>query len=707
MNDPRQDRAVGALLGLAVGDAVGTTLEFSTRESKPPLVDMVGGGPFGLKPGQWTDDTSMALCLADSLLACERLDQRDLMQRFCRWYRHGENSSTGICFDIGNTTRHALERFEHTGNPVAGSTDSHSAGNGSLMRLAPVAIFRHSDRAAAEEIARGQSVITHGAAAAVEACTFLVHLLIAAIEGASKEAVLRPRPWSANEDVDRIARGTWRTKSRAEIRSSGYVIDTLEAALWSLEQSGSFRQAVLTAANLGDDADTVAAVTGQLAGAIWGRKGIPAEWMAGLAMGDRIRDLAIRLFEIGMMRAGQSSRYADSSAARSTPSHQEKSATDNMPSQASLTERQQALRELARDGVVHMTWAPEVMEEPAPIADRRRCADRVRGMLLGLAIGDALGNTTEGMLPHARYAQYGEIRDYLPNKHADNRVVGLPSDDTQLAFWLLEHLLERRRIEPDALAALFCSQRIFGIGRTMRAFVRQWETTRDWRRSAQASAGNGALMRIASVVVLHIADGSPDLWVDAALGTAVTHNDRAAIASSIAFVGMLAELLTLNTMPAREWWIDAFVRRARPIEGDKTVYEPRSVARVAAGPLWKLVDVDLRHSLHLRPLEADAEWYSGAYLIETVPAALRILTFHAADPEEAIVRAVNDTKDNDTIAAIVGAAVGALHGAAALPRRWREGLLGRVVADIDDRKVLRLLDRAVDGLDQQLSRSSA
>src|ERR1700754_2398601 len=107
-----RDRAVGALVGLAVGDAVGTTLEFSRRDSMPPLKDMVGGGPFRLQPGQWTDDTSMALCLADSLLACDGLNQHDLMQRFLRWWRDGENSCTGECFDIGITTRTALMRFE-------------------------------------------------------------------------------------------------------------------------------------------------------------------------------------------------------------------------------------------------------------------------------------------------------------------------------------------------------------------------------------------------------------------------------------------------------------------------------------------------------------------------------------------------------------------------------------------------------------------
>jgi ADP-ribosyl-[dinitrogen reductase] hydrolase len=136
------DRAVGALVGLAVGDAVGTTLEFTAKPATPVLFDMVGGGPFRLPPGGWTDDTSMALALADSLLHDADLDPCDLMDRFVSWHETGAYSHTGTCFDIGNTVRAALRHYRDTGDPIAGSTDAWSAGNGALMRLAPVAI-RH------------------------------------------------------------------------------------------------------------------------------------------------------------------------------------------------------------------------------------------------------------------------------------------------------------------------------------------------------------------------------------------------------------------------------------------------------------------------------------------------------------------------------------------------------------------------------------
>ena len=134
-------RYQGCLLGLAVGDALGTTVEFKPPGSFTPLADIVGGGPFGLEPGEWTDDTSMALCLAESLIEKNGFDPHDQMERYCKWYREGYMSSNGKCFDIGNTVRTALEIFEETGDHISGPTDSRSAGNGSIMRLAPVPLL--------------------------------------------------------------------------------------------------------------------------------------------------------------------------------------------------------------------------------------------------------------------------------------------------------------------------------------------------------------------------------------------------------------------------------------------------------------------------------------------------------------------------------------------------------------------------------------
>ena len=292
-----RDRAKGALIGLALGDALGTTLEFSRRDTEPPVTDIVGGGPFGLAAGEWTDDTSMALCLADSLLAVGGLDARDLIERFCRWYEQGYNSVTGGCFDIGTTTAAALDSFRATGEPLSGSTDPHSAGNGSLMRLSPVAVRWWHDRAGAVEAARLQSRTTHGAAPAVEACALFAELLVEAIGGASKETVLRVRDWPGDAEVAKVAAGSWHKKDRDAVSSSGYVVDTLEAALWCVDRTGSIEEALILAANLADDADTVAAVTGQLAGALWGMSGAPAAWLDKLAWRDRIESLAVHLYE--------------------------------------------------------------------------------------------------------------------------------------------------------------------------------------------------------------------------------------------------------------------------------------------------------------------------------------------------------------------------------------------------------------------------
>jgi ADP-ribosyl-[dinitrogen reductase] hydrolase len=293
-DEPMTDRALGCLLGLAVGDAVGTPLEFTPRDARPPVTDMVGGGPFHLQPGEWTDDTSMALCLADSLIACGGLDQRDLMEGFVQWWREGYNSHNGRCFDIGITTRRALERYLETGNPVAGSTDPHSAGNGSIMRLAPVAIRWINDPLQALAAARAQSVTTHAAPAAVEGCALLAEILVEAITTGDKERVLRHRT-VAEPSIAAIAGGSWRDKERNEIRSSGYAVHTLEAALWCIHRADRFQDAVLMAANLADDADTAAAVTGQIAGALWGRASIPPRWLDRLAWRDEIEQRGRRL----------------------------------------------------------------------------------------------------------------------------------------------------------------------------------------------------------------------------------------------------------------------------------------------------------------------------------------------------------------------------------------------------------------------------
>jgi len=321
--------------------------------------------------------------------------------------------------------------------------------------------------------------------------------------------------------------------------------------------------------------------------------------------------------------------------------------------------------------------------------------DRIEGMLLGLAIGDALGNTTEGQTPSHRRDERGEIVDYLPNRFADERPVGLPSDDSQLAFWLLEHLLQHGRVVPAELAtSLADGRQIFGIGKTVKAFLRAANTGVPWWEAAQRSAGNGAVMRIAPVILPHPRQPSARLWLDSVLGGAVTHNDRSSIAACVALVGMLWDVLQMSDPPEPGWWIDRYVMLARPVEGEVQL-APQFPAFDFAGPVWKAVDVEVRRALaaDLSSLDANERWGSGAFLLETVPSFVYVLARHGRDPEQAIIRAVNDTKDNDTVGAIAGAVVGALHGAAALPSRWKQGLLGRTGAN-DDGRIFDLIDEA-------------
>ncbi len=282
------DRGRGALIGLAVADALGTTLEFEARDALPRHTEMTGGGPFGLDPGVWTDDTSMALALADSLASTDGFDAADVMNRFLRWMEHGAYSPTGGCFDIGVTTREALLRYRRTGDPFAGPTAEDTAGNGSLMRLAPAVLGSLQDPAACRRIAGEQSRTTHGAPQAVQCCELFADLLRRAILGEGKDAVLAPQDWDGHPAVRAVAAASWRARDRDAIHSTGYVIHTLEAALWAVGTTDSFEAAVILAVNLADDADTVGAVTGQLAGALYGMRGIPERWLARLAWRDRI-----------------------------------------------------------------------------------------------------------------------------------------------------------------------------------------------------------------------------------------------------------------------------------------------------------------------------------------------------------------------------------------------------------------------------------
>ena len=307
MNSPTaRDRFRGCLLGLAAGDALGTTLEFRSPGSFEPIDHMVGGGPFRLQPGQWTDDTSMALCLATSLIETGGFEPRDQMERYVRWYRDGYLSSTGVCFDIGHTVSSALSSFMRTGEPYSGPVDPNTAGNGSLMRLAPVPMYFAGDAGRAIERSADSSRTTHGAGEAVDTCRYFAGLLVGALRGLDRELLLSPSycpvdgMWDRNPLADKIvaiADGSFKRRNPPEIRGAGYVVDALEAALWAFHHSRDFREGALLAVNLGDDADTTGAIYGQTGGAYYGVEAIPSEWRQILTMSAEIVAMADNLFD--------------------------------------------------------------------------------------------------------------------------------------------------------------------------------------------------------------------------------------------------------------------------------------------------------------------------------------------------------------------------------------------------------------------------
>ncbi|WP_308639604.1 ADP-ribosylglycohydrolase family protein [Paenibacillus silvisoli] len=298
------NRFQGSLIGLAIGDAIGTTVEFKEPGTFSKVTDMTGGGVFHLPKGSWTDDTSMALCLAESLISKKQFDPLDQMQRYVKWYRTGHLSSTGECFDIGNATVEALHRFERTGEPFSGSENKYSAGNGSIMRLAPVPLFFANDLYEAAKWSGISSKTTHSAKECVDACRLFGVMIAAAAKGMNKVDLLHPETFDHLWEHDPLApkiyevyQGSYKRLQPPDIQGSGYVVKSLEAALWAFYHGENFEEGVLSAVNLGNDADTTGAIYGQLAGAFYGVESMPKRWVEPLAMKELILDYATELHQ--------------------------------------------------------------------------------------------------------------------------------------------------------------------------------------------------------------------------------------------------------------------------------------------------------------------------------------------------------------------------------------------------------------------------
>jgi ADP-ribosyl-[dinitrogen reductase] hydrolase len=282
-----EDRAVGALVGLAVGDALGTSVEFMSRGNFTPVTGMRGGGVFQLKPGEWTDDTSMALALGEALLQDPAMtDPALVMNRWLNWYHHGMYSHNGKCFDIGNQTAKALTNWASLRELPA--IDTNSAGNGCIMRLAPVVLASLNQPDRMRDISRRQSDFTHRNAECRDIVIKLADLIAACIHGEAADI-------AAKIPSDIAAR------TETQVESTGYVIDTFEAALWAFAPQDGFENIVLRAVNLGDDADTVGAVTGQIAGGRYGLSQIPEPWVQVLTWRDEIIEMGRKLFKLSQL----------------------------------------------------------------------------------------------------------------------------------------------------------------------------------------------------------------------------------------------------------------------------------------------------------------------------------------------------------------------------------------------------------------------
>ena len=306
-----RDRYRGLLLGLAAGDACGQPAAHRRAGTFTPVGDLIGGGPYDLPRGAWTDKTAMALCLAESLAATDQSDPGDQLDRYLRWQRDGHLSSTGLCIGISATTARALAQAHWTGNPLAGSHDPARAEKEPLARIGPAVALLLGDPEEAIEAAVEATRVTHQAPVTLDAVRYFAALLVGALQGASRVELTRPHfsPCEGYWDrhrlkpaVEAVASGSWAEKAPPRIFGGGQAVEALEAALWAFARGNAFRDAVLAAVNLGGDADATGAIVGQLAGAHFGSAGIPSVWRSSIALAPTIVGAADELLERALRR---------------------------------------------------------------------------------------------------------------------------------------------------------------------------------------------------------------------------------------------------------------------------------------------------------------------------------------------------------------------------------------------------------------------
>ncbi len=299
-----ENKVAGSLLGLAVGDALGAPVEFKKRGSFPKITSYQDGGEFNLKAGQWTDDTSLMLCVLTSLLEKKEYDLKDQMEKFMKWWKEGYLSSTGVCFDIGNTTKASLMRYENTGKIFSGN-ESDKASNGALMRLAPVPLFFHRDINQAMIETANQSKTTHAPLECIESAKILSFVIASIMNGDSKEKILNFKNYTevVSKKFEPIISGKSFKLSPHEINAEGLAFNTLEAALYAFYHFDNFFDGLLFVVNLGDDSDTVGAVYGQMAGCFYGLSNIPSFLLEGLYQGEQLLKLSLEFSNLIEVRS--------------------------------------------------------------------------------------------------------------------------------------------------------------------------------------------------------------------------------------------------------------------------------------------------------------------------------------------------------------------------------------------------------------------
>lgn len=307
--DQLSDRYRGLLLGLAVGDGLAAAVQHRRPGTFTAVGDLTGGGPYDLPRGAWSDDTAVALLLADSLNAAGALDARDFSARLHRWQREGVGSSTGQCVGISAATAKAIAQAQWSGNPFAGSHDPARIDKEPMVRAGVAAAFSLSDPAAAIQLAAEVARPTHQSPVVLDACRYFAALVVGALQGASRAELLvphfAPAPgiWSKRplrREVAAVIEGRWREPGFEPV-AGGNALDALALVLWALHGSTGYRDAVLLAVNRGLDADVNAALVGQLAGAIHGASAIPPRWIAALVAGARVTQTADALL-VGALR---------------------------------------------------------------------------------------------------------------------------------------------------------------------------------------------------------------------------------------------------------------------------------------------------------------------------------------------------------------------------------------------------------------------